>query len=94
MTLSLKLLIFNIYVEKLLQSFGAWDLDTDDKPYTPHLKDSDLDLATIYMSTIFHFKLEIDNRVIVESDETPDEALLNASNYNNEAHNIKVGNVE
>jgi len=79
---------------KLLQSFGAWELDTDDKPYTPHLKTKELDLATIYMSTIFHFKLEIDNRRIVEGGENPSEALLNESNYNSDTHKINVGDID
>ncbi len=79
---------------KLLQSFGQWDLDTDDKPFTPHLKNTSLDLTTVYMSTIFHFKLWIENKKIVDAGEAPDAGLLNESNYNRETHSIKVGNIE
>ena len=79
---------------KLVQSFGAWNLDTDDKPFTPHLKNQELQLATIFMSTIFHFKLEIDNREIVSGGETPSQALLNASNYDSETSKVNVGDID
>ncbi len=79
---------------KLVQSFGAWELDSDDKPFTPHLKTKDIDLATIYMSTIFHFKLEIDNREIVSQGEAPSQSLLDNSNYNRETSKINVGDID
>jgi hypothetical protein len=79
---------------KLLQSFGSWDLDTDDKPFTPHLKVEELQLATIYMSTIFHFKLWIENKEIASEGEVPDQALLDASNYNEETSKIHVGDID
>ncbi|MHA1475512.1 MAG: hypothetical protein ACTSQ5_10025 [Promethearchaeota archaeon] len=79
---------------KLVQSFGQWDLDTDDKPFTPHLKNTSLDLTTVYMTTIFHFKLWIENKQIVDAGEAPDEGLLNESNYNRETHKIKVGDID
>jgi hypothetical protein len=79
---------------KLVQKFGQWDLDGDDKPFTPHLKDTSLDLTTVYMSTIFHFKLFIDNKEIVSSSDTPTDGLLNESNYNSETHKINVGDID
>jgi len=78
---------------KLMQSFGAWDKDTDGKPFTPHLKNTSLDLTTVYMSTIFHFKLWIENKKIVDAGESPTQALLNESNYDRETHRIKVGDI-
>ena len=64
---------------KLVQSFGQWELDGG-QPFTPHLKVEELQLATIYMSTIFHFKLWVENREIVPGDEVPDAALLDDRN--------------
>ncbi len=79
---------------KLVQEFGLWDKDTDGKPFTPHLKNTSLDLTTVYMSTIFHFKLLIENKEIVGAGETPSEGLLNESNYDKETHHIKVGDID
>ena len=79
---------------KLVQEFGRWELDDDERPFTPHLKNTSLDLTTVYMSTIFHFKLLIENKEIVGAGETPSEGLLNESNYNKETHHIKVGDID
>ncbi len=79
---------------KLVQRFGQWDLDDDGKPFTPHLKNSSLDLTTVYMTTIFHFKLWIENKQIVDAGESPDEGLLNESNYNRDTHKIQVGDID
>ncbi|MCF2138608.1 MAG: hypothetical protein K9W44_00965 [Candidatus Lokiarchaeota archaeon] len=79
---------------KLLQSFGLWKRDTDGKPFTPTLKDHSYQLATVFLSTIFHFKLWIENRQITEGAEQPAQALLNESNYNRETSKVKVGNAE
>ena len=79
---------------KLVQSFGQWDLDSDGKPFTPHLKNTSLDLTTVYMSTIFHFKLAIENKEIVGAGETPSVGLLNESNYHQENHSIRVGDID
>ena len=79
---------------KLIQSFGQWELDSDGKPFTPHLKNTSLDLTTVYMTTIFHFKLWIENKKIVDAGEAPDVGLLNESNYNSETHRIKVGDID
>ncbi|UYP46109.1 hypothetical protein NEF87_002394 [Candidatus Lokiarchaeum ossiferum] len=79
---------------KLLQSFGAWDLDTDNKPFTPKLKDTEMDLAVVYMSAILHFKLLIQNKEIASGYEEPDQALLNESNYNSETHKVNVGDID
>lgn len=79
---------------KLLQSFGLWARDSDGKPFTPALKDHDYQLATVFMSTIFHFKLWIENQQITEGAEQPSQALLNESNYDRETSKVKVGNVE
>ncbi|QEE15333.1 hypothetical protein DSAG12_01158 [Promethearchaeum syntrophicum] len=78
---------------KLIQSFGQWDLDTDGKPFTPHLKNTSLDLTTVYMSTIFHFKLAIENKQIVDEGETPSAGLLNETNYDRDTHHIRVGDI-
>lgn len=79
---------------KLLQSFGAWDLDDDDLPFTPKLKVTEMDLAVVYMSAILHFKLLIENEQIASGYEEPDQALLNASNYNSETHKVNVGDID
>ncbi|MHA1795453.1 MAG: hypothetical protein ACTSUK_05030 [Promethearchaeota archaeon] len=79
---------------KLLQSFGLWERDTDGKPFTPALKTHEYQLSTVFMSTIFHFKLWIENKQITEGAEQPSQALLNESNYNRETSKVKVGNVE
>ena len=80
---------------KLVQSFGLWELDPiDDRPFTPHLKNTSLDLTTVYMSTIFHFKLAIENKEIVPAGETATDELLNESNYHRENHSIRVGDID
>ncbi|MHA1675053.1 MAG: hypothetical protein ACTSYI_15660 [Promethearchaeota archaeon] len=79
---------------KLVQEFGMWDRDTDDKPFTPALKDKDYQLSTVFLSTIFHFKLWIENRQITEGAEEPSQALLGENNYNRSTAKVKVGNVE
>ncbi len=79
---------------KLLQSFGSWDLDGDGRPFTPHLKDEELQFATIYMSTIFHFKLWIENKELPEEGTAPDQALLDASNYDETSSKIHVGDID
>lgn len=79
---------------KLLQKFGLWERDTDGKPFTPALKTTDYQLSTVFLSTIFHFKLWIENKQITEGSEAPTQALLNESNYNSETSMVKVGNVE
>ena len=71
-----------------------WTLDSDDRPFTPHLKNTELDLATIYMSTILHFRLEIDNQEIVTAEEEPTQTLLDESNYNRSSHKIHVGDIK
>ena len=81
-------------VVKLVQSFGAWDLDTDDKPFTPKLKDTEMDLAVVYMSAILHFKLLIQNKEIAAGYEEPDQALLNESNYDSESQKVNVGDID
>jgi len=77
---------------KLIQSFGQWDLEGG-KPKTPHLKNTSLDLTTVYMTTIFHFKLAVENKQIVDEGEAPSAGLLNESNYNSDTHRIKVGDI-
>jgi len=79
---------------KLVQSFGQWVLDGDGKPKTPHLKNTSLDLTTVYMSTIFHFKLEIVNKEIIPAGETATDDLFNESNYNKQEHSIFVGDID
>ncbi len=81
---------------KLEQEFGQWELDkeNDNRPFTPHLKNTSLDLTTVFMSTIFHFKLWIENKEIVPAGETATDEILNESNYNNKSHHIRVGNIE
>ncbi|MHA1584778.1 MAG: hypothetical protein ACTSWL_05960, partial [Promethearchaeota archaeon] len=77
---------------KLLQSFGKWNNGAG--PNTPYLKIHELQFATLYMSTIFHFKLLIENQKIASSTEQPSQALLNASNYDHESQKISVGDVK
>ncbi|MHA1522257.1 MAG: hypothetical protein ACTSRK_18950 [Promethearchaeota archaeon] len=79
---------------KLLQEFGMWERDADGKPFTPALKDKDYQLSTVFLSTIFHFKLWIENRQVTEGAEQPSEALLSENNYNSSTSRVKVGDVE
>ncbi len=79
---------------KLVQEFGLWNPDTIEKPYTPALDETYYQLSTVFLSTIFHFKLWIENRQITEGAENPSEALLGENNYNRSTAKVKVGNVE
>lgn len=70
---------------KLLSSFGKWNQTVA----------SNLDLATIFISTILHVHLHIDNEDASEEEvqaAADTGVLMNASDYNEEEHMIKVGN--
>ena len=79
---------------KLVQNFGKWNLDSDGKPFTPKLKNREMDLCTVYMSTILHFKLLIENKELLSSEDDVDQSLLNESNYNGDSHKINVGDIK
>jgi hypothetical protein len=81
-------------VVKLDQSFGKWSRDSDGKAFTPRLKTSSLDLTTVFMSTILHVHLLIENKKIAETPEEATAELLGKNNYENETHKIKVGDVD
>jgi hypothetical protein len=77
---------------KLDQAFGEWNGGAG--PNTGNVGSKQLDLATVFMSTILHVHLHIENEKLVTDGETPDAALLAERNYNEESHEIKVGNQE
>jgi len=69
---------------KLDQKFGKWT-------NMPSYVTTGHDLSVVYISTILHVHLHIENGDFVP-DPYADDELLSAANYKNESHSIKVGN--
>ncbi|MFX1311955.1 MAG: hypothetical protein ACFFHD_05030 [Promethearchaeota archaeon] len=71
---------------KLDQFFAPWN---DNETYGANSPIQDLDMAIIYVSTVFHFLLDIKTE-----GEVPDEPeeLLNQTHYKKSSHELRIGN--
>lgn len=65
-------------------------LDQFFAPWNEGGPDSDYDLGIIYLSTVLHFRLNVD--VIGEDSTDPATLLDPADDYNNKTHELKIGN--
>ncbi len=74
---------------KLNQEFGEWNGGAG--PLTPDVASDSLDLTTVFMSTIFHFHLQVENNVISEEQLDEEDPLLTENNYERESHEVNVG---
>jgi len=81
---------------KLEQSFGKWN--GNGSINTPRLNGTQLDLTTVYMSTILHFHLSVKNTEEISDlsgfSANQTQELLNETNYKNEKGSLFVGDVE
>jgi hypothetical protein len=73
---------------KLNQEFGAWDA-TGSVAQT-----NSLDLATLFMSTMLHVHLHIENKELVPPGEEASNELLSENNYESSSKSIKVGDAD
>ncbi len=68
---------------KLTHNFAPWTGGTPKNDVTG------LDLSIIYISTILHFHLQIDNK---KSDSSTDDDLIKEDDYSNSSQSVKIGN--
>jgi hypothetical protein len=72
---------------KLNQAFGTWN--NGNGPNTARVVDRELDLTTLFMSTILHVHLAIENGQI--SDAPTEGAMLNETDYEEVNSRVRVG---
>jgi hypothetical protein len=77
---------------KLVQEFGVWNNGLG--PNNQKIKNNKLDLTSVFMSTVLHVHLQIENKVIVPEAVTDNATagnLISENSYSSSTGKLKVG---